>query len=177
MRGAPGQLLVRRLKRALWLALAVLIYATVTGLGTVQALLTGPAALMVGFALIFDSSQPGSPVEIALRWAAGLTGLVILLSALGLAIGAAYVFIVAQGSGASMGMEWLLLIAAVPLSLGVGVPGYTLLMMGATGRRKQNHQIDLDTARNSEAVRRFDAMYGPGADKSEGKDPAAAGAP
>jgi hypothetical protein len=166
LRGPSGQLLLSRLRRALLFALIVLIYATVTGLGSVQALLAGPAALMVAFALIFDSSQPGSPLEIALRWAAGLAGLVILLGALGLVVGAAYIFVAGQQSGSSMGMEWLLLIMAVPLSLGVGVSGYVLLMMGATGRGKKRHEIDVEQARNSDAVLRFDASYGPGSTKA-----------
>ncbi len=83
--------------------------------------MAGPAALMVAFALIFDSSQPGSPFEIALRWVAGLAGLVILLGALGLVVGAAFMFVAGQRSGASMGMEFLLLIVAVPLSLAAGI--------------------------------------------------------
>jgi hypothetical protein len=86
---------------------------------------------------------------------AGLAGTALLLAAVGLLVAGLWLF--AAGSFGILGG-----LVALPLSLGVGVWGWSLLGMAlgpdpaATWR-----EIDEEKARRSPAVRRFDALHAP----------------
>lgn len=161
--------LARRVELALLVILGVMVYASITG-STVERLLTVPTALGLGIVLLMNRYR-GLPGFRVLRWLAGIAGSVLLLG--GIALFGAGVWLVVLGSfGILLGM------VVVPLSLGMGAWGYTLLATALwRPDLRRSQEIDLEKARRSPAVRRFDRLHRPdGAAEPDGAPPGEEGA-
>ncbi|GMV07824.1 MAG: hypothetical protein AMXMBFR53_40990 [Gemmatimonadota bacterium] len=143
--------LARRVEPWLWLTALLMAYAAVTD-GGIAALLYGPAA--VGLALMLALHRyAGVPGHALLRWASAAVGAVLLLGGVALVgVGVWFLFL---GSFAILGG-----LVAIPLGLGAGTWGYSLLAAALSGAAPAR-PLDLDEARRSDAVRRFDELHRP----------------
>lgn len=147
------EVLARRVEVLLYLVIPVFLYQAVTG-GGIERILFGTSA--VGLTLILLLHRfVGVPGHTLLRWVAGVAGAVFLVGGVGL-LGVGIWFMTLGSFAILMGMM------AVPLSVGLGAWGYTLLASAlADPGRRRSLAVDLDAARRSEAVRRFDALHRP----------------
>lgn len=143
--------LARRAEPWLWLTALFMAYGAVTD-GGMAALLYGPAALGLGLMLALHR-YAGVPGHALLRWASAAVGAVLLLGGVALmGVGVWFLFL---GSFAILGG-----LVAIPLGLGAGTWGYSLLAVALSGGAPAR-PLDLDEARRSDAVRRFDELHRP----------------
>ena len=141
----------RRLEWVLLATLAILAYQAVVDPG-LSRILYGASALGLGLTLLLARAR-GKPLERPLQILGAVAGAGLLLGGIGL-MGAS-VWLLTVGSYAI-----LMGLVLIPLGLGVGAWGYTLLGVALSGK-KASTEVDLDVARKSEAVRRFDALHRP----------------
>jgi len=158
--------LARRVEVLLFLLVPMFAYGAVASNG-MERLLFGPAAVGLGLTLVLHRFV-GVPGRTIIRWVAGLVGLAFVVGAFGLLGGG--IFLMTRG-----GFGILAGLVALPLSLGLGVWGYTVLAAALSDpERARRSTVDLERARTSPAVKRFDAMYGPGAQRGPAPAPPSA---
>lgn len=155
--------LARRAEPVLWLAALLLLYAGVVSTG-LERLLYIPAGVSLGLTLALHR-YAGVPGYSLLRWLSALTGLALATGALGILLLGILLF--TRGSFGILGG-----LMAVPIAVGMGAAGWSLLIVTMSRRPgAQAMDIDLDAARASEAVKRFDALHRPGAPGPEEPPP------
>lgn len=94
----------------------------------------------------------GSRVQGPIRWATALFGCVVMVGGLALMIGG--VWLMTLGSFA-------LLAGLVAVPAGIAPLAWGFMLVQTALAAPASEPLDLDAARRSEAVRRFDAMHGP----------------
>lgn len=142
---------VRLARQVLPLAAVILAAAAILGSGLDRVtfgVVAVSLALMAGLVV-----ARGRRAEGPIRWITALFGAFVLTA--GLAVLAGGIWLLTLGSYAL-----LMGLVAVPLSLAPLAWGAMLVQVALAGPTAE--PIDLDTARRSDAVRRFDALHRPG---------------
>ena len=153
--------LSRRVELLLWLVVPIAAWQAVASPGFGR-LIWGPWA--VGLALMLGMHRVrGGPMRTLLQWISGLVGLALVLG--GLALLAFGILLLTRGSFGILGG-----LAAVPISMAVSVWGAWLLFAAlADPERDRRFEVDLEAARRSPAVQRFDALHGPRGGETAGE--------
>lgn len=143
--------LAGRVELLLGLVAVALAWEAFTGPG-LSRLLSGAGAVVLVLMLALARAR-GTPLEKPLQVLGALAGLTLSLGGVGImALG---VWFLTLGSFAL-----LMGLVLVPVGLAVGAWGYGLLGVALAGRGP-SREVDLEAARRSEAVRRFDALHRP----------------